>query len=101
MTVTSEKRNTRSSRNRGLKDEIEKLWRVKVSAVSVVIKAFSVVTPELEDWLQQVLEATSEISVQKSSVLGPAEILNRTLTVPGFCRGPEFEVKWYHPNGRV
>lgn len=39
--------------------------------------------PELEEWFQQISGSTTEISVQKSAVLGTAEILRRTLRFPG------------------
>lgn len=47
--------------------------------MAVVIKALWAVTPELGGWLQQIPGATYEISVQKSTILGTAELLQRTL----------------------
>uniref|UniRef100_A0A3P9D2Q4 Histone H4 n=1 Tax=Maylandia zebra TaxID=106582 RepID=A0A3P9D2Q4_9CICH len=44
---------------------------------------YGAVTPKLGEWLQQIPGITSEISVQKSAVLGTAEILRRTLKLPG------------------
>ncbi|KAL4006508.1 quercetin 2,3-dioxygenase [Sarotherodon galilaeus] len=46
----------------GLREELEKMWRVK---------------------LQQIPGTTSEISVQKSAVLGTAKTLRRTPKLPG------------------
>ncbi|KAM9816571.1 carbohydrate sulfotransferase 6 isoform X4 [Syngnathus typhle] len=63
----------------GLKEELEKAWKVKASVVPVVIGALGAVTPKLEEWLQQI-PGTSDI---KSAVLGTAKILRRTLKLPG------------------
>ena len=66
-----------------LREELEKAWKVKATVVPVVIGALGAVTPKLEEWLQQVPGKTSDISVQKSAVLGTAKILRRTLKLPG------------------
>lgn len=39
--------------------------------------------PKLGEWLQHISGRTSEVSVQKSSVLETAKILHRTLKLPG------------------
>ena len=67
----------------GLREELEKAWKVKASVVPVVVGALGAVTPKLEEWLQQIPGNTSDISVQKSAVLGTAKILRRTLKLPG------------------
>uniref|UniRef100_A0A669EZW7 Reverse transcriptase domain-containing protein n=1 Tax=Oreochromis niloticus TaxID=8128 RepID=A0A669EZW7_ORENI len=67
----------------GLREELERMWRIKVTVVPVVIGALGAVTPKLGEWLQQIPGTTSEISVQKSAVLGTAKILRRTLKLPG------------------
>lgn len=67
----------------GLKEELEKAWRVKAVVVPVVIGALGAVTPKLEEWLEQIPGTTSDISVQKCAVLGTAKILRRTLKLPG------------------
>ena len=41
------------------------------------------VTPKLDGWVQQIPGTTTEISVQKSGLLGTAKILHRTLRLPG------------------
>ena len=51
--------------------------------VPIVIRALGAVTPKLDWWLQQIPGTTSEISVQKSAILGAAKILCRTLRFPG------------------
>ena len=67
----------------GLKEELERTWKVKVKVVPVVIGALGAVTPKLEERLQQIPGTTSELSVQKSAVLETAKILCRTLKLPG------------------
>ena len=59
----------------GLKEELEKMWKVNVKMAPVVIGALGAVTPTLEEWPQQIPGTTSELSVQKSAVLGTAKIL--------------------------
>uniref|UniRef100_A0A8C8DT49 Uncharacterized protein n=1 Tax=Oryzias sinensis TaxID=183150 RepID=A0A8C8DT49_9TELE len=65
-----------------LREELEKAWKVKVTVVTVVIGALGAVTPKLEEWLQQIPGKISDISIQKSAVLGTAKILRRTLKLP-------------------
>ena len=74
----------------GLKEEVERMWKVKAKVVPVVIGALEAVTPKLEEWLQQIPGTTSELSVLKRAVLGTAKILRRTLKLPGL---------WYRTQG--
>ena len=67
----------------GLKEEPERTWQVKAKVVPVMIGALGAVAPKLEEWLQQIPGTTSELSVQKSVVLGTVKILRRTLKLPG------------------
>lgn len=53
------------------------MWKVKATAVPAEMEALGDVTPK--EWLQQLPGTTSEISVQKSTILGTAEMLLRTL----------------------
>ncbi|CAK6975403.1 hypothetical protein D4764_15G0008790, partial [Scomber scombrus] len=73
----------------GLKEELEKMWGVKATVVPVVIGALGAMTHKLEEWLQQTPGTTSEVSVQKSAVLGTAKILRTTLKLSS--RGAELE----------
>ena len=61
------------------------MWGVTATVVPVVIGALGAVTYKLGEWLQQIQRKTSEVSVQKSAVLGTAKILYRTLKLPGLC----------------
>lgn len=67
----------------GLKEDLVRMWKVKAKVVPVVIGAFGAVTPKLAEWLLQIPGTTSELSVQKSTVLGIAKILHRTLKLLG------------------
>ncbi|XP_051931065.1 uncharacterized protein LOC127607055 [Hippocampus zosterae] len=67
----------------GLREELERAWKVKVTVTPVVVGALGAVTPKLDEWLQQIPGTTSDISVQKCAVLGTARILRRTLKLPG------------------
>ena len=44
----------------GLKEELEKMWRIKATVVLVVIRVLGAVTHKLGDWLQQIPGTTSE-----------------------------------------
>ena len=77
------KENKKLEKYQGLNEEVEKMWELKAAVVSVIIKAVGAVTPKLGERVQHILETTSEISVQKSTVLGTAKILRRTLELPG------------------
>ena len=68
----------------GLKEELEKMWSVKAAVVPIVIRALEAVTSTLDWWLQQIPGTTSDISGQKSAILGTAKILCRTLRLPDF-----------------
>ncbi|KAF7656848.1 hypothetical protein LDENG_00035480 [Lucifuga dentata] len=54
----------------GLKEELERTWKVKFKVVPVVTGALGAVTPKLGEWLQEILGTTSEVSEQKSAGLG-------------------------------
>ncbi|TWW76591.1 hypothetical protein D4764_13G0012530 [Takifugu flavidus] len=77
------KEHAKLEKYQGLKEEMERMWGMKATVVPVVIGTLGVVTPNLSRWLQQIPGTTSEISVQKSAVLGTAKILRRTLRLPG------------------
>ena len=52
---------------------------MKAVVVPIVTGALGAVTPKLEWWLQQIPGTTTEISVQKSTLLGTAKILGQAL----------------------
>lgn len=63
---------------RGLREGLEKMWRVKETMVVVVIGAYSAVTPMVGE--QQIPGTTSAISVKKSSILGTAPTVTHLFT---------------------
>ena len=65
------------------KEELGRMWGIKASVVPLVIRALVAVTPKLGEWLQQIPGTKSKISVQKSAILGAAEILSRIPWLPG------------------
>lgn len=66
----------------GLREEQEKMWKMKVTVVPVVIKTLRAVTPQTGEWFQQILGTPFEIFIQKSRVLWTPKILNRTPKAP-------------------
>lgn len=75
----SKEKHAKLEKHQGLREELEKMWRVKVTVVPLVIRVLCAVTPKLDEWLQQILGATSEIFLQESAVLGLSMILHRSL----------------------
>ena len=57
-----------------LKEELQRMWRVKALVVPVVIGELWAVTPKLGEWLQQIPGMTLEISIQKRAHGGRVEI---------------------------
>ena len=49
----NEKEYKKLQRYEGLKEELERMWKVKVKVVLVLIGALGAVTPRLEEWPQQ------------------------------------------------
>ena len=84
LTATSKKKeNKKVSKYQRLKAELERIWGENVSVVSMVIGAFGAVTPKLGEWLKQIPGIISETTFQKSTILGTAKILHRTLRFQG------------------
>ena len=59
------------------------MWGVKASLVPVVMGTLGAIMPKLGECLQLIPGITSEISVQKTTILAAATILCRTLRLPG------------------
>lgn len=60
--------------------ELEKMQSMKATVAPVVLGALSAMISKLGEWLQQIPGMTSEIFVQKSTVLGTPKILCRINT---------------------
>lgn len=59
------------------------MWKMKATVVPVVNVTLKSMTPRLEEMLHQTPGTTSEVSVQKDTVLGPAKIKHMTLKLQG------------------
>lgn len=59
----------------GMREEQEKMWKMKVTMAPVLIETLRAVTPQTREGFQQILGTTFEIFIQK--------ILSRTLKLQG------------------
>lgn len=82
---------------KGMKEELEGIWKVKVKVVPVVVGTIKAVIPKLGEWLKQIPGAL-EFSVQNSAVLGKSKILcaEPSNSQPS-GRGHEIEEDTSHP----
>ena len=71
------KEHEKVEKHQGMKEELKRMWGVKVSVVSVVIGAHWAVTPKLGEWLQQIQRIPPEICPEE--ILGTIKILCRIL----------------------
>ena len=79
-----------------LKIELEKLWKVKIMVIPVVVGALGAIADRLPGWLAQIPITISEVELQKRALLGTAQILRRFLRLPGLWQSPEFENNTTH-----
>ena len=61
------------------KIELEQLWKVKI----IVVGALGAIPDRLPGWLAQIPRTISEVEVQKSALLGMAQVLRHVLRLPG------------------
>ena len=66
-----------------LKIELEQLWKVKTMVIPVVVGALGAIAGRLPGWLAQIAGTISEVELQKSTLLGTAQVLRRVLRLPG------------------
>ena len=66
-----------------LKIELEQLWKVKIMVIPVVAGALGAIADRLPGWLAQIPGTISEVELQKSALLGMAQVLRRVLRLPG------------------
>ena len=66
-----------------LKIELEQLWKVKTMVIPVVVGALGAIAERLLGWLAQIPGTISEVELQKSALLGTAQVLRRVLRLPG------------------
>ena len=70
---------TRSSE----KIELEQLWKVKIMVIPVVVGALGARADRLPGWLAKIPGTISEVELQKSALLGTAQVLRHVLRLPG------------------
>ena len=58
-----------------LKIELEQLWKVKIMVIPVVVGALGAIANRLPGWLAQIPGTISEVQLQKSALLGTAQVL--------------------------
>ena len=66
-----------------LKIELEQLWKVKIMVITVVVGALGAIADRLPGWLAQIPGTISEVELQKSTLLGTAQVFQRVLRLPG------------------
>ena len=58
-----------------LKIELEQLWKVKIIVIPVVVGELGAIADRLPGWLAQIPKTISEVELQKSALLGTAQVL--------------------------
>ncbi len=66
-----------------LREELQRIWKVKSKVVPVVVGALGAVTPVLQKWLKEIPGEHAYRNLQKSALIGTAKILRRTLNLKG------------------
>ena len=66
-----------------MKIELEKLWKVKIVVIPVVVGALGSIADKLPGWLAQILGTISEVELQKGAFLEAVQVLRRVLILPG------------------
>ena len=68
--------------NQSLKIELEQLWKVKIMGIPVVVGVLVAIADRLPGWLAQLPETISEVELQKSTLLGMAQVFQRIVRRP-------------------
>ena len=68
-----------------MKIELEQLWKVKIMGIPVVVGALGAIADRLPGWLAQIPRTISKVELQKSALLGTAQVLQHFLRLPGLC----------------
>jgi hypothetical protein len=66
-----------------LSEELRRIWKVNTKVVPVVVGALGALTAQHEKWLSEIPGQHNSTLLQKSTLLGTAKILRRTLKLPG------------------
>ena len=59
------------------------MWGEHNIVISVVVGALGAIADRLPGWLAQIPGKISEVELQKSALLGTAQVLRRVLRLPG------------------
>ena len=59
--------------------------------IPVVVGALGAIANRLPGWVAQIPGTISEVELQKSALLGTAQVLRRVLRLPGLWSSPESE----------
>uniref|UniRef100_H3A542 Reverse transcriptase zinc-binding domain-containing protein n=1 Tax=Latimeria chalumnae TaxID=7897 RepID=H3A542_LATCH len=77
-----EKKQEKIMKYQDLKMEIEKLWKVRMEVIPVVIGALGAVTKKHEDYIKKIDESIWLEDLQKVALLGTARIVQNVLQLP-------------------
>ena len=66
-----------------MKIKLEQLWKGKTMMIPVDVGALGAIADRLAGWLVQIPGTISEVELQKSALLGTAQVLRRVLRLPG------------------
>ena len=78
-----DKKHEKIDKYQSLKIELKQLWKVKIMVIPVVVRALGAIVDRLPGWLAQIPGTISEVELQKSVLLGTAQLLRRVLRLPG------------------
>ena len=83
MKTSRTKSSKKIDKYQSLKIELERLWKVKITVIPVVVGALGAIVDRLPCWLAQIPGTISEVELQKSALLGTPQVLRRVLRLPG------------------
>ena len=66
-----------------LREELERIWKVKTKVVPVVVGSLGALTSAHERWLGELPGKHNSTTLQKCALLGTSKILRRVLNLPG------------------
>ena len=77
-----EKEKEKITKYQDLRMELQRLWRMKVRVVPIVIGALGSIPKDLKKWLKELdLEDADCSALQRAALLGTARLLRRTLVL--------------------
>ena len=79
---TMDKNIEKIEKYQSLKIELERLWKVKIIVIPVVVGALGAIVYKLPGWLAQISGTIKEVELQKSALLGAAQVLRHVFRLP-------------------